>query len=49
MIKYVVDTSVDALKFNLAHGDLELHDYRYQAEEQRESWEKVFKITIEEA
>ncbi len=49
MIKYVVDTSADAARFNLAHGDIELYDYKFQAEEQQEPWEKVFRITIEEA
>jgi len=49
MIKYVVETSEDAVRFSLACGDIELYDYEYQAEEQKQPWHKIFKVIIEEA
>lgn len=47
--KYVRAMSVDELWFTLSLSETKLYKYKHEAEENKEPWQKVFKITIEEA
>lgn len=48
MVKYAVSTSEDALQYELACGNIQLHEYKSHAERDKPPWCKVFKITMEE-
>lgn len=47
--KYVRATSIEIVLFQLSVGDIKFYRYRHEAEEGKESWEKVFRIAVEEA
>jgi len=47
--KYVVAMSEDELLFTLSLSETKLYRYKHEAEENKQPWQKVFKITIEEA
>jgi hypothetical protein len=49
VVKYVRAMSVDELIFSISLAEKKLYKYRQDAEEGKQPWEKVFKITIEEA
>lgn len=46
--RYVRAMSIDELVFTLSLSETKLYKYKHEAEEGKQPWHKVFKITIEE-
>lgn len=46
--KYVRATSIEIVLFQLSVGDIVFYNYRHEANEGKEAWEKVFRIQVDE-